>query len=51
MNTEYHKLASYENLKGKLKDLLWNDMKQVHIRCNIYNDIFDTKGGESMAEH
>jgi hypothetical protein len=51
LSSEYHKLGLYENFKAKIKDLLWNNMKQAHVRANIYNDRYDRSGNESMTEH
>jgi hypothetical protein len=51
LNTEYHKLGTYEIFKVIITQILWKDLHQAYIRCRIFQDKFDRKGSEALASH
>jgi hypothetical protein len=51
VNSEYHKIDSYQSFKSQFYQLFWNELEQSRVRCEIYEGWCDRKGGESMTEH
>ena len=44
LSAKYYKLGTYENFRTQVTQLLWNDQKQLSIRCKIFQDKFDKNG-------
>ena len=46
-----HKLQSYDEFREQFSKFLWNDLRQAQVKVSIYQDKFDRRSGESMAQH
>jgi hypothetical protein len=51
VSSEYHKIDCYQSFKAQFSKLFWKELEQSRVRCDIYQEKYDSNGGESMTEH
>jgi hypothetical protein len=47
VNSEYHKMDSYQSFKSQFSKLFWNELEQSRVRCDIYQEKYDRNWGSS----
>jgi hypothetical protein len=51
VNSEYHKIDSYQSFKTQFYKLFWNELEQSRVKCDIYLGKYDGNGEEPIKEH
>jgi hypothetical protein len=51
MLTAYGQLKSYDDFKKTFSELLWDGTRRSEIRCQVYQDGYTYRSGESLSEH
>jgi hypothetical protein len=51
ISSEYQKIDLYQSFKSQFSKLLWGELQQSRVQCDIYQGKHNGNGRKSMTEH